>query len=298
MLRGIFDGGGLRKQNGHWQSSGAGVVPPSPEIMLSETILYIGGGNRLYNDGGIINHLNFSAPYSIVPHNGKPFFYPHDQARGWEMDMFDPAINTGGDIYNSDWGDINPHATFGGHLRYVNGVIYYSGGFGYDDTQAPCIAFNDYISEHGSATLYVRIKPNSNDTSDMQEAERNLCLGDNNNVRGFYSPVGGSYFSFTGGKTDGDTEYIIKQNIVGNPDPIKLNLTNEPIRTGQTPPTPEYMYGFKVGDGITFEGLPITTHQSWLYFNLWETYFSFPFDYDNFDKYFPFLSLKVEVFYK
>lgn len=297
MLRGVFDGGGLRKQNGHWQSSGAGIHP-SPEIMLSEGIIYIGGGDRLYNDGGVINTLNVSAPYSIVPHNGKPFFNPHDQVNGWDMDLFDPAINSGGSIYNSDWGGISPHADFGSHLRYVNSVMYYSYSFGFDDTDPRCIAFNDYIDEHGSATVYVRIKPNVDDTPDMQEVERNLCLGDDNNVRGFYCPVGHSYISFTGGKTNGDTERIIKDNIVGTPDPIKLNLTNEPIRTGHTPPTPEYMYGFRVGNGITFEGSPQTVHTSWLYFNFWETYFSFPFDYDNFNKYLPYLSLKVEVFYK
>ena len=57
-LRGIYDGGGVRKQNGHYQSSNIGRGPINPDGTLLEThIIYeIFEGEEQFLEPYIFNH--------------------------------------------------------------------------------------------------------------------------------------------------------------------------------------------------------------------------------------------------
>lgn len=302
MLRGIFDGGGLRKQNGHWQSSRAGVIPPTPVAMLTEGILYIVGGERIFTDGGTLNPLNMSTPYSVIVHNGKPFFNPHDQGTPywWEIDKFDPAINVAGSVYASSYDDIHPYTHDGEDLRYVNTVINYSFERYFQDGSPEVIAYNNYIAEHGSATMHIRFKPNPDDPVYMQEMEQNLCLGKYGELVSSYCAVpahtiNGKKYTFCQFYIE-DEVNVDETYILGSPEPVLLNATNGANLPANTTPI-EYLHGFRIGRGLELVSTNANPYpRNSLSINVWRGYFSFPFDYqNNVDA--PYLSLKVEVFY-
>lgn len=296
MLRGYFDGGGLRKQNGHWQSGSAGVIPPTPVTMLTEGILYISGGNRIVTDGGILNHLNMSTPYSIVPHNGKPHFYPYDVDRGWEVDPYDPAINIAGSVFGSQWSSIRPFTHDMDVFKYANTVVNYSFERYFQDGSPEVTAYNNYMAEHGSVRMHIRFKPNPDDPAYMQELERNLCLGKKGEVVSNYCAMpGDGEKTFCQFYIEGDIN-VDEAHVLGSPEPVLLNATNGANITPNHTPI-EYLHGFRVGNALELvrtnaNPYPATS----LSVNVWRGYFSFPFDYEN-DASAPYLSLKVEVFY-
>ena len=75
MLRGIFDGGGLRKQNGHWQASGQSPAP-SPYIEIGSNPVFI------YSSG----FLTASVVSNIIRQNGIWIF---DSYPGSPIDVSD-----------------------------------------------------------------------------------------------------------------------------------------------------------------------------------------------------------------
>ena len=303
MLRGYFDGGGLRKQNGHWQSGRVGVIPPppTPVAMLTEGILYISGGNRIVTDGGILNHLNMSTPYSVVSHNGKPHFYPYDVGRGWEVDPYDPAINIAGSVFGSQWSDIRPYTHDMDIFKYANTVINYSFEKYFQNDDPEVIAYNNYIAEHGSARMHIRFKPNPDDPAYMQELERNLCLGKIGEPVSSYCAMPDAIYhgvssTFCRFYIEGDID-VDEAHVLGSPEPVLLNATNGANITPNHTPI-EYLHGFKVGNALELVGTNARENPTTqgLSVNVWRGYFSFPFDYEN-DASAPYLSLKVEVFY-
>lgn len=77
MLRGIFDGGGLRKQNGHWQSSGAGITPPVPaavdfgEVIVTLPRLIFSSGQYYFDD-----NINYAVKVQAVKTLDVPYATP------------------------------------------------------------------------------------------------------------------------------------------------------------------------------------------------------------------------------
>ena len=74
MLRGVFDGGGFRKQNGHWQGS-VGIVPPVTRHVIVSQILNIvsNSWSRFhypdeYNTTHYGSYLRFDASQGIDPY--------------------------------------------------------------------------------------------------------------------------------------------------------------------------------------------------------------------------------------
>lgn len=320
MLRGHFFGEKLNRQNGHYWLVDGGIIPPSPTPtgnILMEGIIYIVGGERVFTDGGRLNPLNMSTPYSVVEHNGRPFFYPHDQYPTGQVmsNMYDPAINVAGSVYASTAGGINPSLPVGQYLQYVNTVIYTDSFFKRLEGDAPeVIALNNYITEHGRANIYIRIKPNPNDPVYMQELEKNLCIGEHGEDVSDLSPVPAegwvgeattwSHFwvGFKGG-VDGQARSIPcpvqTEYVVGSPEPVLLSATNGPDIPANTTPI-RNLHGFRVGDGINLNSVDIAYYTTqplqYIAVSTDGSYFSFPFDYEN-DASAPYLSLKVEVFY-
>lgn len=308
MLRGYFDGGGLRKQNGHWQSGSAGVTPPTPPapigLMITEGILYISGGNRIVIDGGILNPLNTSSPFSIIGHDGKPFFFPHNQSPyGAAMpSLYDPAINVAGSIYASDYEGISPSFPDGRNLQYVNTTIYRSFYKSFARNSAEVTAINDYIAQHGASNIYIKIKPNPNDPTYMRELEKNLCIGKHGEVTSEYGAVPKeSSLSRRTTYSQFLFQYswpcpVNENYITGRPSPVVLNATNGADIPANTVPI-EYLHGFRIGDGIELIGYGVRNTLTYLIVDMRGSYFSFPFDYQNSTNA-PYLSLKIEVYFK
>ena len=304
MLRGYYFGEKLNKQNGHHWLVDGGIIPPppTPVAMLTEGILYISGGNRIVTDGGVLNHLNMSTPYSVVPHNGKPYFYPCDvRDTGWEIDPYDPAINIAGSVIGSSYADVRPFTHEMDIFKYANTVVNYSFERYFQNDDPEVIAYNNYITEHGSARMHIRFKPNPDDPAYMQELERNLCLGKTREPVSSYCTMPNATYS---GESSTFCRFYIEGNIdvdeahvLGSPEPVLLNATNGANITPNHTPI-EYLHGFRIGNALELVGTnanPYPTTQG-LSVNVWRGYFSFPFDYEN-DTSAPYLSLKVEVFY-
>lgn len=299
MLRGYFDGGGLRKQNGHWQSGSAGVIPPTPTgNIVNSFILRICGGNYLQTNSG----------YSIITRRGRLFFVPYDKGTGLESWADDPAWdvgnNIGGSVYN------HPTIINSRHdYRYVNAVV---NNPSTTATQEQIDAFNSYVDEHGSATFHLSIKPHSVD-ADKRELEENLCiigvdedLFSTRTVEDF-SPIPRSGYwiqSLSGAlfPNSGIIDAITPDNVTNK----QLTVLN--LHSGLEFPnlwSDESLFGFKIEDELVVNGNPITWHLNNGYIHnhgfvhsQMITCFSFPRDYmPQTDISVDYLELECKIFY-
>ena len=250
MLRGIYDGGGVRKQNGHWQSGTGGVIPPIPPIASGSFLIR----SAAALSGEIVKYMYDAS--------GRPYFKPvinPESGKHWDISIWDANLNTGGNEVNSD---------YNADGKYVNALVHYLQF--YDEN------FND-LSNY-SKLRFVFTPTHANDT-DLGQYERALAIPFRTNYTSIYRNIENSDMVLCNDSyTIGNTTQSVHGTI--NKQAVQLNLKEYMVRLDADPSAnPDYMYGFPIGENLTIEVDNATIGYNWVYLGLFHTFFSFVYDF-------------------